>query len=97
MVIYTFKAKKLITWSSFHKEFMEVMNFPDYYGKNMDAWIDCMDELCDQGTIALYIKNGKLLKDQSPEIFSALLECSAFVNFRRIELGEKPELMIAIN
>jgi len=27
------------------------MNFPDYYGENMDAWIDCVDELSDKPTL----------------------------------------------
>jgi hypothetical protein len=30
-----------------------------------------------------------------PELLNAILECGAFVNFRKIELGEKPNLIIA--
>jgi RNAse (barnase) inhibitor barstar len=37
MTIFTFKGKKLTDWKSFHKEFKRVMDFPDYYGENMNA------------------------------------------------------------
>lgn len=26
----------------FHRVFAEIMGFPDFYGHNWDAWIDCM-------------------------------------------------------
>jgi len=29
-------------WASFHDVFMHTLGFPDFYGRNMDAWIDCM-------------------------------------------------------
>lgn len=32
-------------WDSFHEEFARVFGFPDLYGKNMDAWIDCLASL----------------------------------------------------
>ncbi len=33
---------KISGWRSFHEEFARVFGFPDFYGKNMNAWIDCM-------------------------------------------------------
>jgi hypothetical protein len=34
---------RLITdWASFHDVFARSFGFPDYYGRNMDAWNDCM-------------------------------------------------------
>ncbi len=70
------------------------MNFPEYYGENMNAWIDCVDELTDEPTI-LQIDNGNYLKENEPELFNAILECGAFVNYRKIKVGEKPNLIIA--
>ena len=37
----------------------------------------------------------KYLKENVPELFNAILECGAFVNYRKIEVGEKPNLIIA--
>lgn len=60
----------------------------------MDAWIDCVDELSDE-PIHIEITKGHLLKEQAPELLEAILECSAFVNFRKVEQGEQPTLMIS--
>ncbi len=94
MTPYYINANKLMTWKSFHKEFKTVFNFPDYYGENMNAWIDCMDELFDT-PIVINIKNAGKLKEKSPDIYSAILECSAFVNYRKSEAGENPTILIA--
>lgn len=89
-------GKKLTDWKSFHSEFKSELNFPDYYGENMDAWIDCVDELTEKLTL-LQIDNGKFLKENKPELLNAILECGAFVNYRKIEQGEKPNLIIAVD
>lgn len=94
MQTFIIKGKKIKNWKTFHSEFKKEMNFPDYYGANMDAWIDCVDELTDKLTI-LQIENGKYLKEYKPELFNAILECGAFVNYRKVKVGEKPNLIIA--
>ena len=72
------------------------MNFPDYYGENMNAWIDCIDELSDKPTL-LEIDNGKYLEENTPKLLNAILECGAFVNYRKIEVRKKPNLIISTN
>ncbi|WP_258105848.1 barstar family protein [Marinoscillum sp. MHG1-6] len=94
MKTYRINGNKITNWKSFHSEFKKQMNFPDYYGENMDAWIDCVDELSDEPT-HIEITKGHLLKEQAPELLEAILECSAFVNFRKVEQGEQPTLMIS--
>ena len=85
----------LITdWKSFHFEFKSEMNFPDYYGENMDAWIDCVDDISDIQTV-IKILNGKVLNERNPEFAKAILECAAFINQRKIEAGEEPSLLIS--
>lgn len=80
---FIIKGKRLKNWKTFHSEFRKEMNFPNYYGGNMDDWIDCVGEITNQQTI-LQIENGKYLKENEPELFNAILECGAFVNFRKI-------------
>ncbi len=94
MITFKIDGRKLTDWNSFHAEFKSKLKFPDYYGENMDAWIDCVDELTEYPTL-LQIENGKFLKDNKPELLNAILECGAFVNYRKIEQGEKPNLTIA--
>ena len=95
MNVYNLNGKNLLNWKSFHREFKKVMNFPDYYGENMNAWIDCVDELTNDQTL-INIKNGRILKEQAPDILEAILEYAAFVNYRKIEAGEQPTLMISL-
>ena len=96
MITFKIDGKKLTDWNSFHSEFKSELNFPDYYGENMDAWIDCVDELTKTPTL-LQIENGKFLKENKPEFLNAILECGAFINFRKVEQGEKPNLIISTN
>jgi len=36
------ETKKITDWDSFYSVFAEAMCFPNFYGRNMNAWIDCM-------------------------------------------------------
>ncbi len=47
------------------------MNFPDYYGENMNARINCVDEMTDKPTL-LKIDNGKYLKENVLKLFNAI-------------------------
>jgi len=35
-------GSKISDWGTFHHHFSEVFGLPGFYGRNMDAWIDCM-------------------------------------------------------
>jgi len=48
-------------WETFHDEFQEKMGFFDGYGRNMDAWIDCMGDMYTNGAVACLI-SGHLKK-----------------------------------
>ena len=87
-------------WDSFHDEFSRVLGFPDFYGRNMNAWIDCMTSLdhpedemtkvhCTKGkVITIELVNVGVFKSKFPEQFNAILESSSFVNYRRNEIGK---------
>jgi len=91
-------------WASFHDVFAAALGFPSFYGRNMDAWIDCMtySDEPEAGMLARGVRSGELLTLQiddasdfavrCPEQFRALVECTAFVNYRRVEVGGKPVL-----
>src|SRR5262245_49653769 len=86
-------------WVSFHDQFAEVFGFPGSSGRNMDAWNDCMTSLdapkdglssihvAARDVVVLCISQAADLKKRCPDIYDALVECSAFVNWRRIEKG----------
>ena len=100
-------CSKIRDWNSFHEEFATTFGFPDFYGKNMDAWIDCMTYLDDpqsglskvhvpkNGVLTLQLENVTSLRDQYPDLYAAIIECSAFVNWRRLETCETAVLAIS--
>jgi hypothetical protein len=102
-------CKAIFDWNSFHEEFAKVFGFPDFYGKNMNAWIDCLTYLdtpedgmssvhCEPGTVVtLELENVKDFEYRCPEQYNALIRCAAFVNWRRLEMGEPSVLALSFN
>ncbi len=98
-------TKSISDWQSFHEACREAFGFPDFYGMNMNAWIDCLTYL-DEGdgmsrfhlaegeTLHIEVTDTKSFNSRLPEIFDALVECSAFVNHRYIEAGKSPVLSL---
>jgi RNAse (barnase) inhibitor barstar len=99
------ETKKITDWASFHSVFADTLGFPDFYGRNMNAWIDCMTNI-DDGMTRFTVAPGELFhlevadtKDfakRLPEIYQALIEDSAFVNWRRVDVGEPPILALVL-
>ena len=92
-------------WNSFHTTCCEAFGFPEFYGMNMNAWIDCLTYL-DEGdgmsrfhlapdeTLKIQVSDTKSFNSRVPEIFDALVECSASVNQRHVEAGKSPLLSL---
>ena len=38
----------IVDWDSFHDEFQRAFRFFDGYGRNGDAWIDCMTDYANE-------------------------------------------------
>ena len=99
-------CSRISDWDSLHDAFADALGFPAYYGRNSSAWIDCMTypneecssvSLADGETLTVHLKAVQDLKKRMPQLLSDILEMSAFVNFRRIEIGEPPILLISGN
>jgi hypothetical protein len=72
---------------------------------NMNAWIDCLSYLDQEDRMSRFtLGKGEVLhieisdtedfNSRLPEIFDALVECSAFVNRRYIDDGKSPVLSL---
>ena len=91
---------------SFHSVFSEVMGFPDFYGENMDAWIDCMSCIDDPeaGMSTIVVKSNESLDmivlgvsnalKNIPDILQCFFECTVAVNQRFIETDSETRLKI---
>ena len=72
---------------------------------NMNAWIDCLTYL-DEGdgmsrfhltpneTLNIEVTDSESFNSRVPEIFDALVECSASVNQRYLKAGKSPLLSL---
>ena len=102
-------GKKLVGSGCFNQTFQKKMGFPDFYGSNMNAWIDCMSYIDDPeagmtrvrvpkgGVLTLLVQNAGYLRSADRAQYDALIECAAFVNFRRIDGGDKSVLALAFH
>ncbi|HZQ42732.1 MAG TPA: barstar family protein [Acidobacteriaceae bacterium] len=104
--VISIPTAKIVDWQSFHDVFKTTFGFPDFYGRNMDAWIDCMTSIdrAEHGMSAVTVCPGELLimqiddelKIRCPEQYIAIVECTSFVNRRRREVGESPVLALLL-
>lgn len=104
----TLDSKRITDWESFHSVFAELMGFPGFYGRNMDAWIDCMSYLdapnaqmtsrnVEPGEqFRLEIIDTEGFQQRLPDIFGALITCTAYVNCRFTDRGEPPILALIL-
>jgi hypothetical protein len=102
-------ADRITDWESFHDIFTEALGFPSFYGRNMDAWIDCMayadapqDGMLKQAVspgdlLTLKIDNAADFARRCPQQFESLIDCTAFVNYQRTEVGKSPVLSLLIS
>ena len=102
-------TKRITNWATFHDVFNEILDFPPYYGRNMNAWIDCLTYVDDPDARmpTITVDTGDVLTlqldaindfpNRCPEQYAALIECAAFVNWRRIEVGERLIITLAFH
>jgi hypothetical protein len=105
MAMVRLDTSSITDWDSFHRTCRDVFGFPDFYGMNMNAWIDCLTYL-DEGdgmsrfhlapneTLNIEVSDTESFKSRLPEIFDALVVCSADVNQRYLQRGKAPLLSL---
>jgi hypothetical protein len=107
MVLVALDTRPITDWETFHDAFKEALGFPQFYGRNMDAWIDCMSYVDEPGAgmssvhappgevLVLQLEHVADFAARCPEQYAAVVECSAFVNWRRIEMGKGAVLALS--
>ncbi|MGS0742908.1 barstar family protein [Glaciimonas sp. GG7] len=97
----------LTDWDAFHTASQEIFGFPDFYGRNMSAWIDCLSYLRDDEgmskfrlkpdeTLIIVVKNSAQLREHAPDIIEELEFCVSAINERYDDYGEKPALILQL-
>lgn len=91
----------IVDYGTFHDVCAATFGFPAFYGRNMNAWIDCLTYL-DDGMSRFDLPRGEVLtievvdfealRLRAPDVAKALVECAEFVNQRLVETGDPPRL-----
>jgi Barstar (barnase inhibitor) len=99
--------RRIHGWGDLHDLFIKAFGFPDSYSRNMNSWMTAMAALDDpaKALSTLHIPPGTLLvleldsvdefAERAPKQYEALVECTAIVNWRRMEAGADPILLLA--
>ena len=94
-------------WDSFHDLSARALGFPWFYGRNVDAWIDCLTYL-DEGdgmsrfklgpgeVLEIELTGSQIVRRQAPEILDALVDAVRFVNDRYVHRGKPPMLRLVL-
>lgn len=95
----------LASFESFHDVFSEALGFPEFYGRNMNAWIDCMSDVDDPptGMTRVHVEPGEVLvldmevgAPAEQEVLAALVDCAACVNRRFADSGSQTRIALAL-
>ncbi|MGB3635174.1 MAG: barstar family protein [Rubrobacteraceae bacterium] len=90
-------ANTIVDRDSFHGTFKEPFGFPDWYGANMDAWIECMSDLDDvesgmteikldsEEMLCLEVTGVESLAERIPDVLEDSVVCTALVNQEYME------------
>lgn len=89
-------------FNSFHDEFAMKFGFPSFYGRNMNAWTDCMRYLDDPEAgmssvhrpkgerMVLELRGYQALQKRCPDVCLALEECLDRIN------SESPAILVRV-
>jgi hypothetical protein len=106
-VIVKLDTQRISDWATFHDVFTEVFGFTPFYGRNLNAWADCMANLDSPASgatavrvpageeVVLELEHADDFRKRCPALFQALAESTAFVNRRRSEAGRPPVLVLS--
>ena len=105
MAEVTLDAGKIKDWHSFHMQSAEVFGFPDFYGHNLNAWIDCLTYLPEGDGMSRFVLDPEEqlvinlpqfagFAETQAEICLAFLGCVALINQRYASAGDIPRLVL---
>ena len=85
--------------ATMHDEFKSKLNFPDYYGKNLNALNDCLSdvEIPDDAGFALAFAHFDSFVAAQPTVAAALLDILANNSRRAMLLGKRLIALVQID
>ena len=109
MPVVSIDCRRITNSDTFHDVFAEAFGFPNFYGRNMGAWIDCLSylnepgagmtsiRLAPGGVAVLRLDHVEDFATRCPKLYADIIECSLFLNLREIEAGRPVLLALAFS
>ena len=107
MVVVKIDTRQITDEHTLHDVFAQALGFPPFYGRNMNAWIDCMRSLDEPsagmttvhasagGVVVLQLDDVDDFAQRCPAEYASIVECAAFVNREKIRRGKEPVLALS--
>lgn len=107
MPLVTLPGREMQDWDGFHRVSRREFGFPDFYGNNLDAWIDCLSGVRDDDGMSRFVlKDGETLEiavsdsahlaRHAGHVLEGLQEAVQEVNLRCEEAGQAPPLRLRL-
>jgi len=107
MAHVTLDGATITDWPTFHAQCRGAFGFPDFYGNNLDAWVDCLSYLRDDDgmtrfhlaedeVLEIEVAHADALRQQAPDLLEELAFCIEGINERYADYGEKPALKLVL-
>jgi RNAse (barnase) inhibitor barstar len=73
---YVLDAARWTTPADFHAEAKRVLGFPDYYGSNLAAWVDCLGDLNvpHDGGLVIQLRHYDVFARAQPQLAHTILD-----------------------
>ena len=103
MAVVRIDSRSIYDWVSFHKTCRIAFGFPDFYGMNLNAFIDCLSYI-DEGdgmskivlepneVLRIEVLESENFKSRLPEVFEGFVDSVDFVNRRFVEDGKEEKI-----
>ena len=96
------EGEKILSAEDFHSYFATTFEFPAYYGRNWDAWIECMSESAERivklrqcAILTLNVRNQPAFQGNCPDVWGDFIDCTAFINSEFLDAGNEPILAVS--
>jgi RNAse (barnase) inhibitor barstar len=107
MAVVHLNGATISGWDAFHAACRTAFGFPEFYGGNMDAWVDCLSYLRDEEgmtkfrlhpdeKLQIVIDHADILQKNAPDLLEEVAFCIEGINERYADYGEKPALELKL-
>src|ERR1700733_10828367 len=107
MALARLDGATIVDWDTLHTACARELGFPEFYGRNGNAWIDCLSYIDDDAGMSRFVLgpsevlcieviDSGVLRKQAPAILHTLSQGTASVNARSFERDGRSRLELVL-